>query len=100
MAAYQRRQQTIFSTVHSEGSILPMDLLKRISNPQNAQLDGLTSEAYHLSAIKLNEAINQAWTRVLGTWHRFKGRQARLSAHESGTTMTRGSSLLPPFNEV
>ena len=60
MAVYQRRQQTIFSTIHSEGAILPLDLLQRISDPQNAQLDGLTPEAYHLETIKLNEAINRA----------------------------------------
>ncbi len=100
MAAYQRRQQIIFSTVHSEGAILPMDLLQRISDPQNAQLDGLTPEAYHLSAIRLNEAVNQAWTRVLGAWQRFKAEQARLSTHESGTTLTRERWLLPLFSEL
>ncbi len=100
MAAYQKRQHTIFSTVHSEGAILPMDLLLRISDPQNAQLEGLTPDAYHLSAIRLNEAINQAWTRVLGAWQRFKGEQARLSEHESGTTLTRERWLLPLFSEL
>ncbi len=103
MAAYQKRQYTIFSTVHSEGAILPMDLLLRISDPQNAQLDGLTPEAYHLSAIKLNEAVNQAWTRVLGAWQRFKSEQDRLdrlSPHESGTTLTRERWLLPLFSEL
>ena len=103
MAAYQRRQHTIFSTVHSEGAILPMDLLLRISDPQNAQLDGLTPEAYHLSAIKLNEAVNQAWTRVLGAWQRFKSEQDRLdrlSPQESGTTLTRERWLLPLFSEL
>ncbi|BCL79617.1 N-6 DNA methylase [Ktedonobacteria bacterium brp13] len=100
MVAYQKRQQTIFSTVHSEGAILPMDLLQRISDPQNTQLDGLTPEAYHLSTIKLNEAINRTWTNLLGMWQRFKSEQGRLSAHESGTTLTRERWLLPLFSEL
>ena len=100
MVAYQERQRAIFSTVYSEGAILPMDLLQRISDPQNAQLDGLTPDAYHLSAIKLNEAINRAWTSLLGAWQRFKSEQSRLAVHESGTTLTRERWLLPLFSEL
>jgi hypothetical protein len=99
MAAYQKRQ-TIFTTVHSEGAILPMDLLRRISDPQNAQLDGLTPEAYHLSTSKLNETINRAWTNLLGAWQRFQNGNARLAAHDTGTTLTRERWLLPLFQEL
>ncbi|HLG64838.1 MAG TPA: N-6 DNA methylase [Ktedonosporobacter sp.] len=100
MVAYQKRQQTIFSTIHSEGAILPMDLLQRISDPQNAQLEGLTPDAYHLETIKLNEAINRAWTSLLGVWQRFRHEQKRLTEHESGTTLTRERWLLPLFQEL
>ena len=100
MVAYQKRQQTIFSTVKSEGAILPMDLLQRVSNPQNAQLAGLKPDDYHLSASKLNEAINQTWTSLLGVWRRFQHEKKKLSAHESGTTLTRNFWLLPLFKAL
>jgi type I restriction-modification system DNA methylase subunit len=98
--AYQKRQQTIFSTIKSEGAILPMDLLQRISDPQNTQLAGLTPDAYHLPSTRLNEAINRAWTSLLGIWQRFQSEKKKLSEHETGTTLTRERWLLPLFNEL
>ena len=43
MQGYQRRHQTIFTTIRSEGAILPMDLLQRIAQG-DANLQGLTPE--------------------------------------------------------
>jgi len=99
-AAYQKRQHTIFSTVQSEGAILPMDLLQRISDPQNAQLEGLTPKDYDLDGGRLNEAINKAWSDLLGVWQRFNSEQKNLSPHESGTTLTRDRWLLPLFKAL
>ena len=45
MPGYQKRHQTIFTTVRSEGAILPMDLLQRIAL---GDARGLTPESYNL----------------------------------------------------
>ncbi|GEM_PF-5327389 len=45
MPGYQKRHQTIFATVRSEGAILPMYLLQRIAQG-DANLQGL---AFHKS---------------------------------------------------
>lgn len=100
MAAYQKRQRTIFSTVKSEGAILPMDLLQRISDPQHAQVAGLTPDDYHLSTGRLYEAINQTWSSLLGIWQRFQRERKNLAAHESGTRLTRERWLLPLFKAL
>ena len=51
-------QRTTFTTIRTEGAILPADLLQRIAEG-DASLGGLTPEAYHLAAgEKINEAIN------------------------------------------
>ncbi|GHO84908.1 Eco57I restriction-modification methylase domain-containing protein [Dictyobacter formicarum] len=99
MVAYRKRQQAIFATVHTEGANLPMDLLQRIAQ-NDAQIAGLTPEAYHLSAEKLNEAINRSWIRVLNAWNTFKAMRARLPEHDAGTTLTRERWLLPLFSEL
>src|ERR1700694_2128537 len=63
-----RRQQTIFTTVRSEGALLPADLLQRIAQG-DAGLEGLTPESYNLlKTEKLNEAINRSWNRLLSAW--------------------------------
>jgi hypothetical protein len=62
MAVRNRRAQTIFPTVHTEGANLPMDLLQRIAQ-SDPQIAGLAPESYHVSGEKLNEAINRAWNR-------------------------------------
>lgn len=96
----QRRQHTMFSTVRSEGAILPMDLLQRIALLDPA-LEGLTPECYHLlKTERLNEAINHSWNRLLGAWAIFKAARDRLPEKETGTTLTRERWLLPLFSEL
>ena len=96
----QRRQQTIFTTVHSEGAILPMDLLQRIALLDPA-LDALTPEAYHLlKTERLNEAINRSWNRLLSAWTIFKAAREKLPERDTGTTLTRERWLLPLFGEL
>ncbi|MGH2507910.1 MAG: hypothetical protein ACRDHZ_10985, partial [Ktedonobacteraceae bacterium] len=98
MVTYQKRQQTTFFTVHTEGAILPMDLLRRVADLRNTQLEGLTPHAYHLTTEKLNEAINRSWNRVLSEWRAF--RSIHVVNEDSGTTLTRERWLLPLFNEL
>lgn len=96
----QRCQQTIFTTVRSEGAILPMDLLQRIAL-LDATLNGLTPDSYHLfKTEKLNEAINRSWNRLLGAWVAFKTAKDKLPEKDTGTTLTRERWLLPLFSEL
>ena len=93
-----------FTTVHNEGSLLPLDLLQRIAAPQSGtsgtRLEGLTATAYHLEGERLNEAINQSWNRMRGYWSRFQAARARLPTSDLGTTLTRERWLLPLFSEL
>lgn len=92
--------RSTFTTIRTEGAILPADLLQRIAEG-DAALGGLTPEAYHLaSGEKINEAINRAWNRCLGAWATFQSAAAKLSENDLGTSITRERWLLPLFQEL
>jgi hypothetical protein len=96
----QIRNRNIFTTIHTEGALLPADLLQRISE-NDAKLDGLGAESYHLApGEKLNEAINHSWNRLNGLWSAFQAARARLGPGDAGTTLTRERWLLPLFQEL
>src|SRR6266480_2977049 len=96
----QRRQHTIFTTVRSEGAILPADLLTRIAT-LDPNLTGLTPDSYNLlKSEKLNEAINRSWNRLLNAWGTFKSSREKLPEKDAGTTLTRERWLLPLFAEL
>src|SRR5215813_6899301 len=96
----QLRKRNIFTTIRAEGSILPADLLQRI-NDRDAQLKGLTPDDYHLAGgLKLNEAINQSWNRMLGAWAVLQSAREKLPPTDTGTTVTREKWLLPLFQEL
>ncbi len=102
----QLRKRNIFTTIRAEGSILPADLLQRISNQQkqpgrDAHLKGLTPDDYHLAGgLRLNEAINQSWNRMQGAWAVFQNALDKLQLSDTGTTVTREKWLLPLFQEL
>lgn len=89
---------TIFTTIRTEGALLPADLLQRIS--EGATIEGLTAESYHRPGEKLNEAINRSWNALQGAWASFKTAQERLPENDLGTTITRERWLLPLFREL
>ena len=88
-----------FTTIHSEGALLPTDLLQRILD-RDAALDGFSPESYYLSGEKLNEAINRSWTRLQGVWAGFLTSRGRLKEGEAGTGLTRDRWLMPLLNEL
>ncbi|MBM3138243.1 MAG: hypothetical protein FJZ98_08665, partial [Chloroflexi bacterium] len=68
----------IFTTIHSEGSLLPVDLLQRISSGDQT-LDFLTPQSYHLApSEKINEAVNRSWNRLTGLWQSFQEARGKL----------------------
>jgi very-short-patch-repair endonuclease len=91
-------RNNIFTTIRTEGALLPADLLQRIS--EGANLDGLTAERYHRPGEKLNEAINRSWNALQGAWASFRAAQERLSENDHGTRITRERWLLPLFREL
>jgi hypothetical protein len=89
----------IFSTVRSEGALLPPDLLRRIAEG-DAAVGGLAPSDYHLVGEKVNEAVNRSWNRVVSAWRSFREAAARLPGSDVGTSVTRERWLLPLFNEL
>jgi len=91
--------RSTFTAVHSEGGILPADLLQRIGGGRG--LDGLTPDAYHLlPSERLNEAISRAWTRCLTAWRGFDAAREELPPADRGTSLTRERWLLVLFQEL
>lgn len=96
----QTRRKEIFTTVRTEGGILPADLLQRIVSADKS-LEGLTAESYHLApGEKINEAVNRAWNRLQGSWEAFRAAAEKLPAGDPGTSATRERWLLPLFQEL
>lgn len=94
------RRDDLFTTVKTEGGLLPPDVLARIV-AGDAKLEGLTPEAYHLAGgERLNEAVNRSWTRVLAAWSDFNSRIAHLPESDPATTVVRERWLLPLFAEL
>jgi hypothetical protein len=88
-----------FTTIHTEGALLPSDLLQRLQE-NDRLIPGLTPETYHLSGEKLNEAINRSWNRLQGSWAAFQSARRNLPENDPGTTPTRERWLLPLFQEL
>jgi hypothetical protein len=94
------RSKNIFTTIRTEGAILPADLLQRVVDGDKA-LDGLSPTSYHLlEGEKLNEAINRSWSRLRGAWVSFKAALEKLPPNDPGTSVTRDRLLLPLFQEL
>ncbi len=89
-----------FSTIRTEGAILPADLLQRIAAGDNG-LPGLDPASYHLiEGEKLNEAANRAWNRLQSAWTSFRAACDKLSPTDPGVGTTRELWLLPLFQEL
>jgi len=94
------KQNDIFTTVRTEGALLPSDILRRVIEGDRA-LEGLDPESYHLDkSEKINEAINRSWFRCLGAWRTFKAAIEKLPDADIGTTTTRERWLLVLFQEL
>lgn len=94
------RRRELFTTIRTEGAILPPDLLQRIAGGDN-DLGGLKPADYHLfEGEPLNEAIVRSWNRLVGAWAAFGEARARLPGGDPGTTITRERWLLILFDEL
>lgn len=96
----QVRHREVFTSIKTEGAILPPDLLQRISLGDR-DLDGLRPQDYHLAeGEKINEAINRSWNVLQGYWRSFQNGKEKLPDSDLGTTLTRERWLLPLFREL
>ncbi len=94
----QTLSRTPFTTVKTEGGILPADLLSRVAA---GAVEGLRPEDYHLApSERLNEAISRSWNRLLGVWRSFDDQRRELPDFDRGTTLTRERWLLILFQEL
>jgi hypothetical protein len=101
------RYQDGFTTIRTEGAILPRDLLARIA-AGDKDLGGIIPDAYHLSGEKLGEATTRAWHRLQGAWAAFRKETDPLRPEacssdavlDPGTSPTRERWLLPLFQEL
>ena len=89
-----------FQHVHSEGALLPADLLARLAAGERG-LPGLSAEAYHLGpGERLNEATNRAWNQLCGAWASFRAALEALPAEDAAVRVTRDRWLLVLFQAL
>jgi phage repressor protein C with HTH and peptisase S24 domain len=93
-------RRELFTTIRTEGAVLPPDLLARVAAGDRS-LPGLEPAAYHLEpGDRLNEAITRSWNRLLGAWRAFQDQLGRLPEGDRATALTRERWLLPLFAEL
>jgi hypothetical protein len=91
------RTLAAFSTIRTEGAMLPSDILVRVASGDKT-LGGLEESSYHLATgEKIGEATNRAWNRLQAAWANFQSAREKLAATDTGTSLTRERWLLPLF---
>lgn len=90
----------IFETIHTEGGLLPADLLQRILDGDKG-LGGLEPENYNLKpGESLRDTVTRSWSLLRLAWDQFKTARGKLKAGDTGTTETRERWLLRLFDEL
>jgi len=93
-------KRDLFTTIRSEGALLPPDFLMRIAEADK-DVPGLDPQTYHLSEREtLSEAITRSWNRLVGFWSAFQSASADLKQGDAATGLTRDKWLLPLFQEL
>ncbi|WP_280439557.1 Eco57I restriction-modification methylase domain-containing protein [Nocardia cyriacigeorgica] len=78
-----------FVGVRVQGSLLPSDLLQRLTQP-GADLGGLKSADYHLAAREsVRDAANRVWAYLRGVWAGYQEALAKLPESDPATALTR-----------
>ncbi|MCL4445705.1 MAG: SAM-dependent methyltransferase [Actinobacteria bacterium] len=91
---------TQFTTVTTEGGLLPGDLISRLVN-DTSSLPGARAQDYRITpGRELREIINRSWNDMLGAWQVFAPQVARLSPDDHTATLTWDRWLLPLFAEL
>jgi len=94
------RRNEEFQTIHSEGGLLPPDLLRRLLEPKSG-LTGTRPEDYGLpKGDRINEAITQSWNRLRRHWRDFQEAVAASPDGEALTGLTNERWSLPLLREL
>ena len=94
------RSRDLFQTAHTQGGLLPADLLARIADG-DGDLGGLRPTDYHLaSGERLGERITRSWIRLTSSWLGFDEARATLPPGEPGARLTRERWLHVLFDEL
>ena len=92
------RQNHQFTTIRTEGALLPPDILLRIASQK---VEGIRPGDYHLpEGFKVNEAITQSWDLLKKHWKSFQNAKEQLAEGDTGTSLTNERWLLPLFKEL
>ncbi len=91
------RTLAAFSTIRTEGAMLPSDILVRVASGDKS-LGGLRRAVLSSGRReKIGEATNRAWNRLQAAWLNFQSAREKLAAGDTGTSLTRERWLLPLF---
>jgi hypothetical protein len=94
------RTSSPFTTIRSEGALLPPEVLGRITDADK-DLGGLAPTDYHLGETeRLGEAISRSWNRLVGIWASFAPTLEGFNANDPGTGATRERWLAPLVQEL
>lgn len=94
------RRADAFQTIHSEGGLLPPDLLRRLLEPKDA-LPGMRPEDYGLApGERLNEVLTQSWNRLRRHWVAFRAAAKNLAVGQPGDKLTNELWNLPLLREL
>lgn len=94
-----RRTQE-FETIHSEGGLLPPDLLRKIIDT-NEKLPGKEPRDYRIpQGDRLNESITHSWNRLRSHWTEFREAAKDLNEGEAATGLTNDKWNIPLLREL
>jgi hypothetical protein len=94
------RTRNDFQTIHSEGGLLPPDLLRRVLDPKE-KIRGIRPEDYGLPrGDRINETITQSWNRLRRHWADFREADKNLPEGEPGTGLTNDKWSTPLLREL
>jgi hypothetical protein len=94
------RRDALFTTIRTEGGLLPIDLLALIAQGDKS-VPGVSPQDYHLvKGEQFGTRITDSWNRLRNAWKDFSARLAAAPEDETGTTLTRDKWLLVLFEEL
>jgi hypothetical protein len=88
------------TTVKVAGGLFPTQLLERLLAGDPTLVGTRPADFHEGSATELNQAINRAWTTLVGRWTTFKAARAQLAEGDRATSLTRDRWLLPLLQEL
>jgi hypothetical protein len=88
------------TTVKVAGGLFPTQLLERLVAGDPTLVGTRPADFHEGSATELNQAINRAWTTLVGRWTTFKAARAQLPDGDRATSLTRDRWLLPLLQEL